>query len=123
MQAKVNMIIQIILLFLIQWLSIAVIVLNALALHSAKDLDQGLIMATETGFQDFVLLIMAAASLFTVSSLLCVYLQVFFRYSTGPSTKTFKNILVTEIVCSILIIALWTSATSILLSMFHGMHI
>ncbi|KAI7893466.1 uncharacterized protein EV154DRAFT_549803 [Mucor mucedo] len=119
MQAKVDMVIQIILLFLIQWLSIAVIVLNALALHSAKDLNQGLIMAAETGLQDFVLLVMAAASLFIVSLFLCVYLQMFFRHPTGPSMKTSKTILVTEVVCSIFIIALWTSATSVLLSMFH----
>lgn len=120
MQNKKSVIIQISLLFLIQWLSISVVVLNALALNASKDSDQGLIMATDTDVQDFILLIMAAASLFAVSLLLCIYLQIFFGISTGLSIQMSINILVVEIVFAVLIIALWTSATAIVLSSFSG---
>lgn len=122
MSSKTNIIIQIILLFLIQWLSISVIVLNALALNSAKDSDHGLIMAAETGVQDFVLLIMAAVSLFSVSLLLYIYLQMFYRSSMGFSVKISKKILMAEIVFSISIIALWTSATVIIQSIYNGIN-
>lgn len=121
MSSKTNIIIQIILLFLIQWLSISVIVLNALALNSAKDSDHGLIMAAE-GVQGFVLLIMAAVSLLSVSLLLCTYLQMFYRSSMGLSVKISKKILMTEIVFSISIIALWTSATVIIQSIYNGIN-
>ncbi|KAG2235514.1 hypothetical protein INT48_003077 [Thamnidium elegans] len=112
MQTKNNVIVQISLLFLIQWLSIAVIVLNALALNMSK--DQGLVIA-ESGPQDFILLIMASASLIIVSLLLCVSLPMLLSHTIELS----KKLLAIEIVFSILVIALWTTATSIILTKFN----
>jgi hypothetical protein len=116
-------ILQISLLFLIQWLSITVIVLNALALNASKDPNQGLIMAFDTGPQDFIVLIMGATSLFAVSLLLCLYLHMFFRLLGNKQLTIYsmsQKVLSTEIVLSIIIIALWTPATAIITKHFNG---
>lgn len=114
MQAKKNVIVQVTLLFLIQWHSIAVVALNALALNISK--DQGLVIA-ESGPQDYILLIMASASLIIVSLLLCISLPMLLSRTTTMGLS--KKLLAVEIVFAILVIALWTTASSIILSKFN----
>lgn len=120
MQKLKNAFIQIGSLFLIQWLSIAVIVLNASALNASKDSNQGLIMASETGPQDFIMLIMSATSLFCVSLLLCLYLQLFFRLMGNKPFSLSKSVLYVEVAFSLIVISLWTAATVIVLKHFNG---
>lgn len=120
LKKRKSAIVQISLLFLIQWLSITVIILNALALNASKDSNQGLIMAFDTGLQDYISLILGAASLFAVSLLLCLYLQFFFRLLGNHPKSPSKKVLGTEIVFSIVITLLWTSATAINLNHFNG---
>jgi hypothetical protein len=114
MERKKHAVLQIVLLFVIQWLSVAVIILNALALDSVKDSDQNLIIATKTGPQEFILLVIGAVSLFTSSLLLCAYLHILFRLLGNQPTTSSKKVLVTEIVLSFIIIALWTTSSIII---------
>lgn len=120
MQKSKNAFIQIGSLFLIQWLSIAVIVLNASALNASKDSNQGLIMSSETGPQDFIMLIMSATSLFCVSLLLCLYLQLFFRLMGNKPFSLSKSVLYVEVAFSFIIISFWTAATVIVSKHFNG---
>lgn len=114
-------VIQISSLFLIQWLSIVVIILNASALNASKDSNQGLILASEAGTQDYILLIMAASSLFAVSLLLCLYLQLLLRLlGNKPISAPSKKVLYIEIIFAAIIIALWMAATVIVHSFFNG---
>jgi hypothetical protein len=122
MQRKKHAVLHIALLFVIQWLSVTVIILNALALNSIKDSNQNLIIATKTGPQEFILLIIGAVSLFAASLLLCVYLHIMFRLLGKHPIATSKKVLVTEFVLSIIIITLWTTASIIILVHFNSMY-
>jgi hypothetical protein len=120
MEKNKNTVIQISALFLIQWLSIVVIILNASALNASKDSNQGLILASETGPQDYILLIMAASSLFAVSLLLCLYIQLFLRLiGNNPISSPSKKVLYVEIAFSLIIIASWMAASIIVLHVFN----
>ena len=120
---KTNVIAQLVLLFMIQWLSIAVIILNASALNLSKDSEGGLIMALETGPQDYILLIMGALSMFAVSLLLCLFLQNLFRLMKKEITSPPRHILYTEAVLAFIVVALWTPAVFIILHHFKGKYI
>lgn len=119
-QKKKVAIIQMAFLFLIQWLSITIIILNALALNSAKNSNQGLIVAAESGPQEYILLIMGAISLLASSLLLIMYLQIFIRLLGDHSLDLSKRILVFEIVLTLVVIALWSTASGIIAARFNG---
>lgn len=120
MQKKKAAIIQMAFLFLIQWLSITIIILNALALNSAKNSNQGLIVAAESGPQEYILLIMGAISLLASSLLLIMYLQIFLRLLGDHPLDLSKRILAFEIVLTLVVIALWSTASGIIAARFNG---
>lgn len=120
MQKKKAAIIQMAFLFLIQWLSITIIILNALALNSAKNSNQGLIVAAESGPQEYILLIMGAISLLASSLLLIMYLQIFLRLLGDHPLDISKRILAFEIVLALVVIALWSTASGIIAARFNG---
>ncbi|CEP16824.1 hypothetical protein [Parasitella parasitica] len=119
-QKKRAAIIQMALLFVIQWLSISSIVLNALALSSARSLDQGLIVASESGPQEYTLLIMGAISLLASSILLITYVHIFLRLLGDRPLKLSKRILAFEIALTLIVIALWSTASGIMLTRYNG---
>ncbi|KAI9483061.1 MAG: hypothetical protein EXX96DRAFT_556663 [Benjaminiella poitrasii] len=120
-QEKNRVIIQILLLFIIQWLSISVVILNALALNETKNINQGLIIAAKSGPQEFVLLILGTISLFAASLLLCPYLQMTLRFleNRSPVSLLSRRFLMLEIALSITIIAVWTISSVIILIQFN----
>ncbi|KAI8644886.1 hypothetical protein BD408DRAFT_441424 [Parasitella parasitica] len=120
MQKKRAAIIQMALLFVIQWLSISSIVLNALALSTARHLDQGLIVASEYGPQEYTLLIMGAISLFASSILLITYVHIFLRLLGDRPLKLSKRILAFEIGLTLIVIALWSTASGIILTRYNA---
>lgn len=123
MQKKKHVVLQITLLVVIQWTSVTVIILNLLALILVKDSNQNLIIATKTGPQEFILLVIGAVSLLTASLLLCIYLHTQFRllgnHPIGPS----KKVLIIEIGLSIINIVLWATASITILICFNRMYI
>jgi hypothetical protein len=120
MQKKKAAIIQMVFLFAIQWLSIAIIILNALALNSAKKSNQGLIVAAESGSQEYILLIMSAISLLASSLLLITYLQIFLRLLGDHPQDLSKRILAFEIGLTLVVIALWSTASGVIVAHFNG---
>jgi hypothetical protein len=121
MQGKKHALIHIILLVIIQWLSISVIILNALALNSVKDNKVGLIIDSDSGPQEYLLLIMGATSLFAASLILCLYIQIIYRFINRDTFSPSKTVLGAEVVMSIIVIALWSSSTAIIVNHFNGM--
>lgn len=120
MQKKRAAIIQMAFLFVIQWLSIAIIILNALALKAATSSNQGLIIASESGPQEYTLLIMGAISLLASSFLLLIYLHVFLRLLADRPFDLSKRVLAFEIVLILVVIALWSTASGVIVARFNG---
>ncbi|KAL9548558.1 hypothetical protein MBANPS3_005628 [Mucor bainieri] len=119
MQKKKAAMIQMAFLFVIQWLSITTIILNALALNEAKDSNQGLIIAAESGPHEYTILIMGAISLLASSLLLIMYLQVFLRLLGNRPLDLSKRLLAFEIVLTLVVIALWSTASGVVVSRFN----
>jgi hypothetical protein len=117
MEKKRQVYIQLVALFLIQCSSIAVIVLNALALNSVNNLNRGLIVATESSPQEFLIIIMGVLSLLFSTILLCFYIQL---YSSATMAQPSKKILAFETGLSLFIIALWMTLNIIILTRFNG---
>lgn len=122
MQKKRAAMIEMALLFVIQWLSITIIILNALALNAAKNSNQGLIIAAESGPQEYTLLVMGAISLLASSLLLIMYLHIFPRLLGDRPLDLSKRLLAFEIVLTLVIIALWSTASGVTVSRFNGIY-
>lgn len=118
-KARNEAIIHISLLVLIQWISIAVMVLNAISLKMASGALQGLI-ATTPGPQDYLLIVLGAASLMAASLLLCLHLHVFFRLIDNRPFAPSKAILAMQMTAGVMLVALWASATSIVMTSYNG---
>ncbi|KAI8148939.1 hypothetical protein BJV82DRAFT_653153 [Fennellomyces sp. T-0311] len=106
------------LLVLIQWISIAVIILNAFSLSTSSEANQGLI-APRSGPQDFLLLILGSVSLLGSSLLLCLHLHVYFQLIGDRPYAPSKAILGMEMAVGVILIGLWASATSIIVTNFQ----
>ncbi|KAI7882700.1 hypothetical protein K492DRAFT_193214 [Lichtheimia hyalospora FSU 10163] len=117
-KARNEAIIHISLLVLIQWISIAVMVLNAISLNNASGAMQGII-ATTPGPQDYLLIVLGAASLLAASLLLCLHLHVFFRLIDNRPFAPSKAILAMQMTAGVMLIALWASATSIVMTSYN----
>ncbi|GAN06755.1 hypothetical protein MAM1_0135d06245 [Mucor ambiguus] len=107
------------LLFVIQWLSITTIILNALALNEAKNSNQGLIIAAESGTKEYTLLILGAISLLASSLLLIMYLHIFLRLLGDRPLDLSKRLLAFEIVLTLVVIALWSTASGVIVACFN----
>lgn len=118
-KARNEAIIHISLLVLIQWISIAVMVLNAISLKTASGALQGII-ATIPGPQDYLLIVLGAASLLAASLLLCLHLHVFFRLIDNRPFAPSKAILAMQMTAGVMLVALWASATSIVMTSYNG---
>ncbi|KAL7324549.1 hypothetical protein PS15p_209728 [Mucor circinelloides] len=119
MQKKRAAMIQMAFLFVIQWLSITIIILNALALNAAKSSNQGLIIAAESGPHEYTLLIMGAISLLASSLLLIMYLHIFLHLLGDRPLGLSKRLLAFEIVLTLVVIALGSTASGIISARFN----
>ncbi|KAI9499522.1 hypothetical protein BDB00DRAFT_866395 [Zychaea mexicana] len=117
-KAEHDAIAHITLLVMVQWISIAAIVLNAIALNVASSSSQGLI-ASNPGPQDYLLVVLGAISLLGASLLLCLHLHVFLQLMDNRPFAPSKTILASEMTTGVILIALWASATSIILTNYH----
>lgn len=109
----------IITLFLIQWSSITVIILNSLALTAIESLEsQGYIMINS---QEFVLIILGVISLLLSSILLCFYIQLCLNaIQSKPNTTPSKRLLACQMAISLFLTCLWMSFNIIIMTHFKG---
>ncbi|KAI9275588.1 hypothetical protein BDA99DRAFT_588458 [Phascolomyces articulosus] len=117
-KAKHDAIAHITLLVLVQWISIAVIVLNAIALNVSSNSNLGLI-TSDAGPQDHMLLVIGAISLLGSSLLLCLHLHVFLQLMDNRPFAPSKTILALEMTTGVVLIGLWASATSIIMTNYN----
>lgn len=117
-KTRQNAVIHIPLLVFIQWTSIAVIGLNAVALGSISG-DQGL-LDMKSGSQDYLLLVLGGLSLLSSSFLICLYLHTYFHLINNERSAPSRTILTAELAAGILLVALWASGTWVIMSSYHS---
>ena len=118
-KAKHDAIAHITLLILVQWSSMAVIVLNAIAINVTSSSFVGLITATP-GAQDYLLIVLGSVSFLTSSLLLCLHLHVFLQLIDNRPFAPSRTILAMEMITGIILIGLLASATSIIVTNYSG---
>ncbi|KAI9476294.1 MAG: hypothetical protein EXX96DRAFT_294545 [Benjaminiella poitrasii] len=106
------------LLVLVQWISLAVIILNATSLYLLRRTSQlPAIVSTHSSAADYMLIILGSVSFVGATIYLVLHLHLYFRL--GHVDQPFsppRSISATEVIMSVLLIALWTVATSIILT-------
>lgn len=111
----------------LQWLSIAVVTLNMIALHMAHNEPnlKGTLVSSSAGLQDTLLVLLGIVSFLASSLPLALYCFVSCRPSSScrPATTPTKMVLVSEMSIGVIMITLWTAAVSIVFTHFHGMQI
>lgn len=107
-----------VLLIFIQWTSIAVIVLNVMALGSTTG-ELGL-LDMKPASQDYLLLVLGGISLLTSSFLICLYLHTYFHLINNRRLAPSRAIQTAELTMGVLLITLWASGTSIITSNYGG---
>ncbi|CAO3601048.1 unnamed protein product [Absidia cylindrospora] len=107
---------------LLQWLSVAVVVLNTIALHMAHNEPQlkGTLVSSQPGLQDSLLVLLGIVSFLAASLPLALHFFVSCRqyHHTSPIVPT-KMVLVSEMSIGVIMIILWTAVVSIVMTHFH----
>jgi hypothetical protein len=120
MEKKQEGILHMCLWIMLQWLSLAVVVLNAVALRLSKQQPQlqNKLVSSYTGAQDGILIVLGVVSFLAASIPFCLHLVVYYRSqrSFAPS----KLVLISELSIGVIMVILWTGASSIVLTHFHG---
>ncbi|KAI9312197.1 hypothetical protein BX666DRAFT_2031366 [Dichotomocladium elegans] len=117
-KARSDAVIHISLLSTLQLISIAVLLLNVVAFNITSDSVKGLI-GTAPGPQDYLLIVLSVLSLLAASLLLCLHLHVFFRLIDNRPYAPSKTILATEMTVGVLLVTLWASATSVVMTNYN----
>ncbi|ORZ07201.1 hypothetical protein BCR42DRAFT_472465 [Absidia repens] len=113
---------------LLQWLSVAVVVLNTIALHMAHNEPQlkGTLVSSQPGLQDSLLVLLGIVSFLAASLPLALHFFASCRhYHHAPNnnhTMTVvptKMVLVSEMSIGVIMITLWTAVVSIVITHFH----
>lgn len=120
MEKKQEGILHLCLWIMLQWLSLAVVVLNAVALTLSKQHPQlqNKLVSSYAGAQDGILIVLGVVSFLAASVPFCLHLVVYYRSqrSFAPS----KLVLISELAIGVVMVILWTGASSIVLTHFHG---
>jgi hypothetical protein len=109
------------LLVLVQWISLAVVILNATALYLLRSSQHsGLVDTTQSNPADYMLLILASSSFVGSTVFLLLHLQLHFQIIDDHPFSLPKSLSATEMMISVISIALWTVATSVILTHSQG---
>ncbi|CAO3651835.1 unnamed protein product [Cunninghamella blakesleeana] len=117
MERKQDGIIHICILVIIQWISIAVIVLNQLVLKSNHSKES--IISDQVGLQDILLLVLGVSSFLASALPFSLHLYMYYR---SPGIKSFapkKIVLITEMSVSVVMIGLWSATSAIVFTHFR----
>ncbi|KAI9252743.1 hypothetical protein EDC94DRAFT_620532 [Helicostylum pulchrum] len=104
------------LLVLVQWISLAVVILNATALFLLRTVQHSGLVTTHSSPADYILLILGSLSFIISSIFLLMHLQLHFHIIDDIPFTPPRVLSATEVIISVISIALWTVATSIILA-------
>ncbi|ORZ19544.1 hypothetical protein BCR42DRAFT_390205 [Absidia repens] len=111
------------LLVMIQWISLATVVLNVVASTLAQNepqLQGQLVSASKSGLQDTMLIITGIISFLAATFPLCLQLRLSCQSSQHSSfASTTKKILIGELATGVVMVAFWTAVVSVVLTQFH----
>lgn len=105
------------LLVLAQFISLAVVILNATALYLSRHTG---IVKTYASPADYVLLILGTASFVGSTAFLFLHLHLYFRIMDDQPFSPPKTLSATEVIIAVISIALWTVSTSVILTHSQG---
>lgn len=108
------------LLVLAQFISLAVVILNATALYLLRNSQYSGIVKTYSSPADYVLLILGSTSFVGSTAFLFLHLHLYFRIMDDHPFSPPKTLSATEVIISVISIALWTVATSVILTHSQG---
>lgn len=108
------------LLVLVQWISLAVVILNATALFLLRGSQHTGLVIIHSSPADYMLLILGSLSFVGSSSLLLLHLHFHFRIMDDGTFTPPRTLSATEVIMSVISIALWTVATSLILTHSQG---
>lgn len=111
------------LLVLVQWISLAVVILNATALFLLSGSQHSGLVNVQSSPADYMLLILGSLSFIGSSILLLLHLNFHFRIMDDGSFTPPRALSATEVIMSVISIALWTVATSLILTHSQGNYI
>lgn len=108
------------LLVLVQWISLAVVILNATALFLLKGSEHSGLVNTISSPADYMLIILGSLSFVGSSILLLAHLHIHFRIFDDSPYAPPKGLSASEIILSVISLALWTVATALILTRSQG---
>ena len=108
------------LLVLVQWISLAVVILNATALFLLKGSQHSGLVNQYSSPADYMLLLLGSLSFVGSSVLLLYYVNIHFRIFHDCSFAPPKGLSASEVIVSVVLIALWTVATTLILTRSQG---
>ncbi|KAI8075735.1 hypothetical protein BDF21DRAFT_495214 [Thamnidium elegans] len=104
------------LLVLVQWISLAVVILNATALFLLRTVQHSGLVTTHSSPADYILLILGSLSFIGSSIFLLMHLQLYFCIIDDIPFTPPRSLSATEVITSVISITLWTVATSVILA-------
>lgn len=109
------------LLVLVQWISLAVVILNATALFLLKNSQHTGLVSQKQSPADYMLLVLGSLSFLASSILLLLHLQFHYHIIGDNPYAPPRALSAAEVIFSVIPIALWTAATSLILTHSQGM--
>ncbi|KAI8642899.1 hypothetical protein BD408DRAFT_166181 [Parasitella parasitica] len=104
------------LLVLVQWISLAVVILNATALYLLQTSKQSGLVNLYASPADYMLLILGSLSFIGSTVYLFLHLHLYFQIVNDHPFTPPKTLTAIEVIMAVISIALWTVATSVILT-------
>ncbi|KAL7325885.1 hypothetical protein PS15p_208309 [Mucor circinelloides] len=104
------------LLVLVQWISLAVVILNATALYLLRSAKHSGLVNSYSSPADYMLLILGSLSFVGSTIYLFLHLHLYFRIIDDYPFTPPKSMSAIEVIMAVISIALWTVATSVILT-------
>ncbi|KAK4510144.1 bem46 protein, variant [Mucor velutinosus] len=104
------------LLVLVQWISLAVVILNATALYLLRSAKHSGLVNVYSSPADYMLLILGSLSFVGSTVYLFLHFHLYFRIIDEYPFTPSKSMSAVEVMMAVILIALWTVATSVILT-------
>jgi hypothetical protein len=108
------------LLVLVQWISLAVVILNATALYLLRSSKHSGLVNVYSSPADYMLLILGSLSFVGSTMYLFLHLHLYFRIIDDHPFTPPKTMSAIEVIMGVISIALWTVTTSVVLTHSQG---
>lgn len=108
------------LLVLVQWISLAVVILNATALYLLRSAKHSGLVNVYSSPADYMLLILGSLSFVGSTIYLFLHLHLYFQIMDDYTFTPPKSMSAIEVIMAVISIALWTVATSVILTHSQG---